>query len=353
MGEELNVISIVNHRIIRTEPFNRNQFHRPVGDILVQYHVVWATPANEIRHFEAPHSWVNDNEARVHFPRLVMLYWAERTKNDFADNELEFTGNTFTLPVDEKTWSKEKVQLHSLKSVYTKSKMTRNHLQVRFRAIFVEIKTAEVTRIRPLENIWTEIERFKKDDYVDSLFDETSTTQYEQKIARLLSSVSFQNSLQTVIDNISCYSYLDHDLSKESSYKMHYKEIRKRLDQHDAQLKQWNNYPQKMWTLIPNHDVNLQANFIKNQATKTNWDALSRGQEKRPFKRKRKRRSSPTKPKRQSPLKTDKPTTNENINHETITDQSVTNIILPTHDDDDACENSETGKRNTYIQKRK
>ena len=350
MGEELNVISIVNHRIIRTEPFNNNQCHRPVGDILVQYNVVWATPANEIRHFEAPYSWVNDNEARTHFPRLVMLYWTERTQNDFADYEVDFTGNTFTLPVGDKTWTKDKLQLESLKTIYTKSKMTRNHLQVRFRAIFVEIKTSELKRIRPLENIWTEIERLKKDDEVDSLFNETSTTQYEQKMAGLMSSVSFQNSLQTVVDNISCYSYLNHDLSKKSSYKMHYKEIRKRLDQHDAQLKQWNNYPEKLWTIIPNHDSNLQANFIKNQSTKVNWDARSRGQEKKPFKRKRKRRSSPTKSKPKNPLKSNaehEPTinnSNEHINHKTTNDQSLSDIILPTQDEDDAFETSETGK---------
>jgi len=295
--EQCRVVSIVNHRLIKTELFNGNQNHRPVGDILVQYHVAWATvDTDELRPFSAPSSWINDQTARAHFPRLVMLYWAERVKADFAaDGDVTFSGVTFTLPVDEATFNSDRVKLWPDSRIYAKRKMTRNDLRVRFRAIFIELE--HNGRCRPLESVWQQLERIKKEDEVNSMFDVNHVNKgrverYTNQLIQVMAADNFQIALQTVADNISCYQYLKHDLTRDGSgYTLTTREIRRLLDAHDAELKQWHTYPEKPWTPMHSNDFDLKVDNIRHQANQIDWTIASVGVEKSLFKRKKRHRS--------------------------------------------------------------
>ena len=302
MNEKCKVVSIVNHRVLRTAPFNHNQCHRPVGDVLIQYRVVWVNSKDEIKVFDAPYSWVNDDIARRNFPRLVLLYWRERTSRDFEDESISLGEETFTLPPDQSTWSTDNVKLKSLAETYNKKDATRNDLRVRFSAIIVQVITNHGTFLRPLASIMEQLVKLKKENVVEAVFVQNPFhEQLEAQLSKLMASESFQTSLETVVDNISCYSYLykqSSQLFKEAEYWLSEKEIRRNLDANHREIAQWNNYPEKMWTLFEDQDESIRPNVIRELNQQTDWSTLKNMKKKKLFdKKKRKRKSiSPKKP---------------------------------------------------------
>lgn len=302
MNEKCKVVSIVNHRVLRTAPFNHNQCHRPVGDVLIQYRVVWANAKNEIKVFDKPYSWVNDDIARVNFPRLVLLYWRERTSRDFEEESISLGPETFTLPPDQSIWPKNKVKLKSLAETYNKKDATRNDLRVRFSAIIVQVITLNGTFLRPLTSIMDQLMKLKKETVVEAVFVQNPFhEQLEAQLSKLMASDSFQSSLETVVENISCYSYLyeqSTQLFKDVEYWMSEKQIRRNLDANHREIAQWNNYPEKMWRLFEDQDEIIRPSVIRELYRDTDWSTLKNMKKKKLFdKKKRKRKSkSPKKP---------------------------------------------------------